>query len=106
MYIFDLKKSKQEDTSQSLRIGGALCLYRTKIKKAHLPKWPVELTQRLPIFSPYLAGWRMLISSPGGTTCGTGMGCSGQVLPVWEHKDQKSCSKIRYPSTEKCDSCS
>lgn len=42
----------------------------------------------------------MLISSPGGVTCGTGICCAGQVSPVWEHKVLKPCSKIRYPTTE------
>ena len=67
-----------------------LFIQKTRSKKAHLPKGLVELTQLLPISSPYLAGWQMLISSPGGMTRGTGMVCSGQVLPVWEHKDLKS----------------
>lgn len=42
----------------------------------------------------------MLISSPGGMTCGTGICCVEQVSPVWEHKVLKPCSKIRYPTTE------
>lgn len=57
-------------------------------------------------FYPIFGGWRMLIPSPGGRTCGIGMSCSGQVLPVWEHKDLKSCYKIRCPTPEKSGTCS
>ncbi len=103
--IFSFKQeSRQEDTAAKASLLGKLFIQKQD-QKDHLPKWLVELTLRLPISGPYLAGWRMLISSPGGMTCGSGMDCGGQVLLVWKHKDRKFGSKIRFPNTERRPTC-